>query len=358
MFSNTEAVNENPPTGVQLGLDVFNILAGLTEKIFQLIGHAVEKDWANGRCRPRTVIVLNVDDDVEPCGILPWFKLKLIGLVSTLHDSARFFFARLEPTTPEAPCQCPIAHASEAIPRNPPFTSPTRIRRSEQSFDLGLTMLMAGGLAVHAELGGHSYASHKPGSFAHVAHRGVDAKGLHLPGVVGPEQVHGRAFGVVSRQPPVVVGRLHDDWHAVVDRRRQLVGIGRDDGKGLQPAAVRLLPGVSYATEGERVAAAQGTRRSVRRTWSHATVPRNLPCYCPNSNADDVMHVAWRILDGIRLLARPHAGTSPGIVTVSLGVVSLVPSKRYNPEELVRKADSALYRAKRSERNCLISSTG
>jgi len=86
ILSSTVSVNENPPASMKLSLYLFHVLAGLAEKLFQLRGYAVEKDWADGRGRPRTVIVLNVDDDVEPCGILPWFKLKRIGLDSTLHD--------------------------------------------------------------------------------------------------------------------------------------------------------------------------------------------------------------------------------------------------------------------------------
>jgi len=73
----------------------------------------------------------------------------------------------------------------------------------------------------------------------------------------------------------------------------------------------------------------------------------------PNTSADDALHVAQRILDDIRSLAIPHAETSPGIVTVSLGVVSLAPSKRHAPQDLVQQADSALYQAKYAGRNCV-----
>ena len=52
-------------------------------------------------------------------------------------------------------------------------------------------------------------------------------------------------------------------------------------------------------------------------------------------------------------LALPHPETSPGIVTVSLGVASLVPSRQRLAVDLVRLADAALYRAKRAGRNCL-----
>jgi signal transduction histidine kinase len=58
----------------------------------------------------------------------------------------------------------------------------------------------------------------------------------------------------------------------------------------------------------------------------------------PNSSGDDAMHVARRILDDVRSLGIPHAETSHGIVTVSLGAVSLAPSKRCVPADLVRQA--------------------
>jgi len=59
----------------------------------------------------------------------------------------------------------------------------------------------------------------------------------------------------------------------------------------------------------------------------------------------------------VEMLALPRAQTAPGIIAVSLGVARLVPSRQHLPEELVRQADSALYRAKQAGRNCLQTAT-
>jgi diguanylate cyclase (GGDEF)-like protein len=59
----------------------------------------------------------------------------------------------------------------------------------------------------------------------------------------------------------------------------------------------------------------------------------------------------------VRALALPHAETAAGIVTFSLGVASLLPSPQHSPEDLIRLADAALYRAKQSGRNCLHTAT-
>jgi diguanylate cyclase (GGDEF)-like protein len=73
----------------------------------------------------------------------------------------------------------------------------------------------------------------------------------------------------------------------------------------------------------------------------------------PDTSEQDAMETARRIQQAIWSLAMPHVETSLGIVTVSLGVTSLLPSKQQIPESLVRQADSALYCAKQSGRNCV-----
>jgi predicted signal transduction protein with EAL and GGDEF domain len=73
----------------------------------------------------------------------------------------------------------------------------------------------------------------------------------------------------------------------------------------------------------------------------------------PNTNGQNALESARRIQRDVCLLALPHADTSPGVVTFSLGVASLVPSAAHTAEYLVQQADSALYRAKQSGRNCV-----
>jgi diguanylate cyclase (GGDEF)-like protein len=62
--------------------------------------------------------------------------------------------------------------------------------------------------------------------------------------------------------------------------------------------------------------------------------------------------VAERIRAAIRGLAIPHSGSPEwGLVTVSVGVASLVPDESTAAEELLAAADRALYRAKRAGRD-------
>lgn len=73
----------------------------------------------------------------------------------------------------------------------------------------------------------------------------------------------------------------------------------------------------------------------------------------PQTDWQEALEMALRIQHETRSMAIPHAEISPSIITVSLGVANMTPSTQQGPEDLVRQADLALYRAKKSGRNCL-----
>jgi diguanylate cyclase (GGDEF)-like protein len=72
----------------------------------------------------------------------------------------------------------------------------------------------------------------------------------------------------------------------------------------------------------------------------------------PNAPASAVREVAERIRQAVLACAVPHpVAGPPGIVTVSLGVASVVPTATGNPSSLIEAADKCLYCAKRGGRN-------
>ena len=71
----------------------------------------------------------------------------------------------------------------------------------------------------------------------------------------------------------------------------------------------------------------------------------------PGTSLPDALERARHTQQAIWSLAIEHAGTTAGIVTVSLGVAVLKPSLQQPPDDLVQHADQALYQAKRTGRN-------
>jgi len=75
----------------------------------------------------------------------------------------------------------------------------------------------------------------------------------------------------------------------------------------------------------------------------------------PNTDLQTALDTAKQVHQLIQSLAIPHIKTNLGIVTVSVGVACLLPSNKHNALELVHQADTALYLAKSTGRNCICS---
>lgn len=74
----------------------------------------------------------------------------------------------------------------------------------------------------------------------------------------------------------------------------------------------------------------------------------------PGTDVDGAGRIAAALCEGVASmkLKLPHAhSSSADHVTISLGVASMVPSVDGSPEQLIEKADEALYRAKKNGRN-------
>jgi diguanylate cyclase (GGDEF)-like protein len=75
----------------------------------------------------------------------------------------------------------------------------------------------------------------------------------------------------------------------------------------------------------------------------------------PDTDKKGAQRVAQAIRNQIMLLGIAHDRSSTGlVVTVSQGVATLIPSSSNSPHELVEHADQALYKAKSSQRNCVV----
>ena len=70
-----------------------------------------------------------------------------------------------------------------------------------------------------------------------------------------------------------------------------------------------------------------------------------------NMDHPGALHVAERIRVLVERAGIPHAATAGGLVTLSLGVATLGAEASVSNEDLIRRADRALYRAKARGRN-------
>ncbi|QUM76863.1 diguanylate cyclase [Moritella sp. 24] len=72
----------------------------------------------------------------------------------------------------------------------------------------------------------------------------------------------------------------------------------------------------------------------------------------PNTDADNAKLVAGKLLNAVRRLELRHAGLSEhAIVTMSFGVMSLIPNRDLTVKDLMQQADEKLYQAKENGRD-------
>ena len=75
----------------------------------------------------------------------------------------------------------------------------------------------------------------------------------------------------------------------------------------------------------------------------------------PNTDAQGAFYVAEAMRQAILDLALPHGGSEiSDVLTLSLGVITCIPNAPYTQQDLLQKADQALYRAKKQGRNCTV----
>jgi len=72
----------------------------------------------------------------------------------------------------------------------------------------------------------------------------------------------------------------------------------------------------------------------------------------PDTDNEGALHIAKLFLESISGLKIPHSNSGvANIVTISIGIATVIPSSLFSKEELIQVADSSLYEAKEAGRN-------
>jgi two-component system, cell cycle response regulator len=75
----------------------------------------------------------------------------------------------------------------------------------------------------------------------------------------------------------------------------------------------------------------------------------------PEQSLESGVSIADRLRRAVEDLGISHEKNPPGVVTISLGVAALSAGEPKSADDLLKEADEALYRAKESGRNCVVS---
>ncbi|HSI27677.1 MAG: diguanylate cyclase [Methylophilus sp.] len=70
-----------------------------------------------------------------------------------------------------------------------------------------------------------------------------------------------------------------------------------------------------------------------------------------HTSLNEAQHISENMLNAIRKLTIPHAQSSHEIVTISMGIATILPTLHDDMQQFVEEADKALYRAKENGRN-------
>ena len=116
--------------------------------------------------------------------------------------------------------------------------------------------------------------------------------------------------------------------------------------------AIRNLSGSTYRQALRRVAKALAGGARTPLDCAARYGGEEFVLLLSDATMGDALQVAARLLDAVRALAIPHPD-SPAAdhVTMSIGVAALVPDEAQSPEDLLLRADQALYQAKSQGRN-------
>jgi diguanylate cyclase (GGDEF)-like protein len=74
----------------------------------------------------------------------------------------------------------------------------------------------------------------------------------------------------------------------------------------------------------------------------------------PEQSLESGVSIADRLRRAVEDLRIPHEKNPPGVVTISLGVAGLPAREPKSADALIKEADEALYRAKESGRNRVV----